>query len=283
MFLDRMTLDEFAMYNRATGVKVTKVDGIWWAEVRPFFFRPLFPFIEIYPGSKRYPAKSRLGGFLHPVPLGVSANANLNMFIYDEIQKYSLNILKEKQRYITRKGLKNFTVRPITDVTELATSGYKVYMSFYNRTKYVYKNERTLKKHFVHWAYTLFEFPKLLILGAYNQNILSAIDISYRVEDVIIDDTFFSDSLSQNLKVTDALLHTLREIASTSGASFLCRGLPSGKQSLDASKIMRGCRILTMPATYKINALALYATKYFMKDSYNKYLALTTNPSSSEP
>ena len=44
MHWESLTVDEFAEYRREEGMKLVKLDGIWWAEVRPFFFRPLFPF-----------------------------------------------------------------------------------------------------------------------------------------------------------------------------------------------------------------------------------------------
>jgi hypothetical protein len=75
---ERMTIDEFASCQQADGMKVVKIDGVWWAEIRPFFFRPLLPLAEIVPWSKRYPLKAFIGGCLHAAPPGASANANMN-------------------------------------------------------------------------------------------------------------------------------------------------------------------------------------------------------------
>jgi hypothetical protein len=78
---DAMTIDEFASYKREDGMKVVKIDGIWWAEVRPCFFRPLFPFCEIKPWSKRYPPKAFFGGFLHVVPDSVKTTSCINFHV----------------------------------------------------------------------------------------------------------------------------------------------------------------------------------------------------------
>jgi hypothetical protein len=46
MHFEPMSVDEFAKYKREEGMKVVKVDGIWWAEVRPFFFPSPGPFLR---------------------------------------------------------------------------------------------------------------------------------------------------------------------------------------------------------------------------------------------
>ena len=90
-----MTIDEFAMFQQANGMNVVKIDDIWWAEVRPFFFRPLLPFTEIYPNSERYPLKSLIGGFQHVVPPGIKTNSHMNFLVFDNLQDYSLNMLSK--------------------------------------------------------------------------------------------------------------------------------------------------------------------------------------------
>lgn len=275
---ERLTIDEFAEYSKASGMKVEKIDGLWWVEARPFFFRPLFPFTEVDPGRNRYPAGAFIGGFLHAVPSGSVANSQLNLMVYDDLDAYSFDILGEKQRWLTKKGLKNFEARRVTDIIEFVTEAYDVYVSFYKRTKHKYKNERLVRSHFHSWAKVLFDNPKVLIIGVYRKGKLCAIDISLLIEDVIYDDIFFSDSESQPLKVTDFILHVKRELAALSGGRYIFRGLPTGKASLDESKIIRGCKLLQIPAYCRINPVALLAVKMFMKDSYNKLLGLTSTP-----
>ena len=270
MRYERMTLDEFARYQQAIGIKAGKVDDTWWAEVRPCFFRPLFPFAAIDPEHQQYPLKSLIGGCLHAVPGTVAANAQVNMFIYDQLQQYSLGQLNEKHRYITRKGIKNFVARKILDRDLFIREVYGIYVSFYGRTEYAYKDERLNKRCFAAWADALFTVPKLLVIGAYYEDKLCAIDVSYLVEDVVIDETFFSDTASLKLKVTDFMLHTLRETAAASDAKYLFRGFPSGQRSLDEAKLMRGCKVLNMPARLKINPAVEFMARLFMKDSYAK-------------
>lgn len=276
MTWEPMTIDECAALQRASGAEVVKIQDTWWREARPFFFRPLFPFARISPQFRNYPLKSVIGGVLHPVPEGSSSNCSMNLFLYDELQSYSIDNLTAKQRWTIRKGLKNFRVGRITDLKEFVEEAYTVYESFYDRTRYFYKKERRKKEAFAAWARPFFDQPKIAVIGAYHRDKLCAIDISYQVEDTILDDVFFSDTESQSLRVTDFMLHILREEAKSSDARVLFRGFPAGKQSLDRSKVTRGCKILKLPAYCRINPLALAVGKAFMNQSYQKLTAMTS-------
>ena len=105
MHWEPMSIEQFAKYRREEGMELVKIDGIWWAEVRPCFFRPLFPFCEIKPWSKRYPTKSVLGGFLHLVPPSVKAESCSNFHVYDHLKDYSLETLSGKRRKTTREAM----------------------------------------------------------------------------------------------------------------------------------------------------------------------------------
>jgi hypothetical protein len=276
MAWEPMTIDEYAAFQQSGGSKVVKIGDTWWTEARPFFYRPLFPFAEVRPWLKRYPFGSLVGGVLHLVPEGVTGNSFMNLFVYDELKDYSIDQVGAKQRWIIKKGLDNFSARRITDLNAFVEEASAIYESFYERTKYFYKKERTNKESFIAWARSIFQHPKVVITGAYHQDRLSAIDISYRVEDIIIDDVFFSDSQSQPLKVTDFMVHTLREAARSTDARVLFRGFPTGKPTLDESKVTRGCKILKKAAYCKINPVALYVGKKFMNESYRKLVAITS-------
>ncbi|MBJ6802392.1 hypothetical protein [Geomonas propionica] len=275
MTWEPMTLDEFAKFQKASGVKVIKVGDVWWRQVHPFFFRPLFPFAEVAPGRSRYPLPSRIGGVIHMVPAGAPSNSFMNMFVYDQLKDYSLDGVGAKQRNIIKKALSNFTAKRITDLAEFVDSASPLYISFYSRTKYSYHKERLQREKFRAWAKPIFEYDKVVVTGAYRQEKLCAIDISYQVENVIIDDVFFSDTESQALKVTDFIVHTLRDYARTSDAGLMFRGFPTGKQSLDNSKITRGCSIHNMAAFTKINPVALHLAKALLPEGYQKLLAVT--------
>lgn len=282
MHWEPMSIEEFAKYRREEGMKLVKVDGIWWAEVRPFFFRPLFPFCEIKPWAKRYPVKSVFGGVLHLVPADVPTKACINFHVYDDLKKYSLDSLSYKRRKVTRDSMTKFVTRQITDPVEFVDAGYEVYKSFYQRTNYWYKNDRIAKDNFRVWGNKLFDYPKINKTGIYLDNKLTAVETSYRIEDVICGDNLFSDNVALQANVVDFLTHRLREAAARSNAKYFFSGLPTGVGSLDDSKLKRGCRLLCLPAYCIINPMSLSLARLFMKDSYRKFLTVMA-PDASEP
>jgi len=275
MHWDSMTVDEFAEYRRGEGMKLEKIDGIWWAEVRPFFFRPLFPFRKIKPWSKRYPPKAFLGGFMHVAPPSDETRSCLNFHVYDNLQNYSTDMLSSKRRKVLRHCNKIFSVKTIPDPEEFVSTAYPVYKIFYERTNYWYQNERILKENFTTWANNLYSYPKISKNGIYLGNKLSAVETSFRIEDVIFGDNLFADDASLNLDVIDFIVHTVRESAADTDAGYFFSSLPTGVTTLDSSKRKRGCKLLSLPAYCKINPVALYFAKLFMKDSYHKLMTVT--------
>jgi hypothetical protein len=63
-------------------------------------------------------------------------------------------------------------------------------------------------------------------------------------------------------------------LTASTDARYLFSGLPTGKETLDSSKMMRGCKLLRLPAYCKINPFALSLAKLVMKDSYHKLLTV---------
>jgi len=277
MIWEPMTVDELAAYQRACGVHVVKIGDTWWIEPRPFFFRTLFPLAEVSPEFRRYPLQHLVGGVLHLVPAGVAGNTSMKLFLYDELADYAVDRMATKQKWVIKKSMENFCAKRITDLNEFVDTAFPIYQSFYDRTKYSYKKERSQKEIFAAWAKTLFDFPKIMVTGAYHQDRLSAVDISYQVENLIIDDVFFSDTQSQGLRVTDFTVHTLRVAAASSTARYLFRGFPCGKRTLDESKIRRGCKIYRIPAYSKVNPVAMLVGKVFMNESYRKLRTITAD------
>ncbi len=270
---NRMSLEEFAELERRNGAKLSQIDGIWWREVRPFFFRPLFPFTNLSPASTRPPSRSRFGGFQHLVSDPSLSNSFMNFLVFDRIQQYAFEELGHDYRKNTRKGLRHFSFRPVTEIEEFVVQGHRVYTSFYNRTGYPWKKERQDQRSFECWAREILSFPKVLVLGAYDGPELCAISISYLVEDVIIYATNFSTTESLRLRVSEAMLHVIRDIASRCvGPAYIYMGPSRTKEGIDAFKVNRGCKNLAQPAFFRMNPLLLPILKRFRGSDYRKLL-----------
>lgn len=272
---EAMELDEYAAFRRTGGSRVEKVKGRWWVEARPFFFLPLFPFTAVPPFRQNYPRTAALGGVLHPVPEGAPANCRMNFFVYDDLEGYALKTIGKKERWAVTRGIAVFCAARITDPARFVKEAFPVYRSFYDRTRYFYLAERRERDGFAKWARTLFCNRKNVVTGIYRDDRLCAVHVSHRVEDVVIADVFFADTESLKLRVTDFAVHQLRESARTSGAGMIFMGYPSGKETLDFSKVSRGCKTVTLPAHRRINPIALCVGKAVMKQSYRKLAAMT--------
>lgn len=282
MHWETMTLEDFAAYSRANGTHVKKIGDVWWAEIRPCFYRPLSPLATVAPDPRQYPVKSFAGGVLHPVPHGAVANSQMNMFVYADLRSYSLDGLNNRRRKLVEQGVRNFRYKRMTDVHEFEEEAYDVFVAFHDRVHYSYKRERIQRRNFAGWAKLLFQFPQIQVAGSYHGSRLMAVDISYRVDNVIMCDTMFSSREGLDLKVTDFIYHRIREAAVGSDAEYIIVGFPTGKKSLDDSKTMRGCKLLKVPSYHRINPVAMLAAKKIMKDGYAKLMAIVSFPTTDQ-
>jgi hypothetical protein len=281
MAWQRITIDELSAFNKAVGEKILNCNGIWWQETRACFFRPLNVMEEINPNKISYPKRSLLGGIQHRTKQGDFSNSFLNYFIFSELENYSIDNFRSKKKWEVKKGVKNFIIKPVSDFEEFIEQGYEVYLSFYKRTKYNYKKGRTQKKYFVNWAKILFDYPKILILGAYQKDQLSAVSVSYLLEEHINYSTFFSKSEALSNNVSDAMLHYMRETAKEcSGVQAIFWGMLTGNRNIDYHKVCQGCKIVSFPSFYRVNPFILYYMKFFNKKNYLKLLGSTIDQKS---
>ena len=270
-----MSVDEYAAFEKSKGVSVTCVGGMWWRSVRSFFYRPLIPFVELAPNTMRYPLLHVIGGVQHGVAHGHPVNSTLNYFIYDQLQDYAVKSLPKDLRWHIKRGLKNFTIRPIIDEAEFIEQAYPCYLSFYKRTQYAHRADRRQQRRFTQWARNLFRFPKTLKLGAYQDGKLAAVLVSCFVENDIHLSTYFSDTAYLKLSISDALFHAVRELAAMTTAEHIFVGWHSGIKGLDEFKVLRGCKLIEKPAYFKINGLALYLLKHFRSSEYQKLVGFS--------
>jgi len=268
-----MTIEEYAEFQKAIGADVINIAGVWWRMARPFFYQPLFPLLEAAPNSIKPPFQARIGGYKHMVPSGLMANSRMNYFIWDNVHEYSLEKLDRKKRWGIRDGMKSIAIKPVDDFDEFITSGYQTYLSFQSRTKYHYKTERIYKGQFKKWAEILFRYPAVKILGAYYKGTLCAIDISYLINNVLIEATFFSTTEHLKFKVSDVMVHALREgAAGCPRVKYVYKGQVTGQRGVDGFKLMRGCKIVSKPAYYQINPIAQFLVEKLMPKEYKKLI-----------
>lgn len=266
-----MSADEFAETQLTLGEGIVKAGAVYWRRVRPFFFRPVLPY-KAYEGDKLVSPcndlDKYLGGFQHVVASWEKANSSMHFLILDELHEYALEKLKHERRRFIKKISRQFEVRPLGDIGEFRDQGYRAYISFYNRTGYFYKAERTQKEKFAEWADTIIK-SKALILGGYGKSGLVAVSLLYQVEQTLIYATFFSETESLRKGIGELMFHTIRETAMQKPEiREIVVGQYHGGNTIDKYYLLRGCKVVTKPANLRITTGARFILKCCLPQQY---------------
>ncbi len=247
--LEPRSLAEYAAFERSLGVPVVEAGGVWWRRVRPFFYRPVYPFQVLNPQAVCPPRAARWGGFQVPVSDWNHANSSLVYLVFERPSEYQLDALPKRLRQSIRKGLARFEVREITSVCRFVEEAWPVYLSFQARTGYGWRSDRRTREGFASWAEALFASGKVRVYGAYDRDGLAGIDSLYRVENVLLGGPTFSRTEALRDRVTDVLFHAIRTCAAEcTGVSCLYLGTSASKPSLDEAKLNRGAVRWVVPA-----------------------------------
>ncbi len=249
-----MSLSEYAEQQIRLGTKVLFHNGIYWRKVRPFFYRPLLP-VEGYVASTIDAPVGWPSGFQYALADGVGqqANSTMNFIMLDELHSYSLESLNHKRRQLIKRAAQQFQVRPLQNSMELKTQGHRVYLSFYHRTRYTYKQDRLRHDMFGDWIDTLFSSPKTILIGGYGPNGLAAVSSSYWVNHTLVYSTLICESEAMHRNLGELMFHEIRMLAArNSGIREIYVRNYHGCNSLDQYYIYRGCRLVRKPARLEI-------------------------------
>ncbi len=253
---NEISSDQHAYHERALGLKISRVGGVSWRRVRPFFYRPLYVFREMDPRNSTGPGVPVFGAFQHAVPAGAPANSHLNCLVFVEPRTYSLASLNSERRRRVKRAGAHFSLERLTDVARFKREGYPLYLDFIRRTGYGVGAHRQDEASFGWWADNLFWLPGMVVLGAYHEGRLMGVSTSFRHEDTLFCATLIcaADALANHLP--ELMLHVIRENAATSpGLARLFPGMYHGNTTLDAFYFERGARILRQPAWLHMNPI----------------------------
>jgi len=265
-----MTLGEYAALEKSLGTPLLRVGGVWWRRVRPFFYRPLFPFApQTRPPA--CPVAARIGGWQYAVPEGQPANSHLNYMIFDRPQGYDARSLKPAVRRRQRLALEQLRFSPLTDLGELATEGLRCLREFFARTDdYGFRRDRLRPEVFRRWAAALLAEPKVLVMGAYAGRELCEVHVSFRVEGVIFFEVSFASAEGRRRRSNDGMWHLLRTEAASTDAAFINVGPAGARLGIDGFKLRRGARPFSLPARLHINPLARAALGLLRPAAYER-------------
>ena len=271
-----MTLEKFAQLESATGEVVCNLSDTWWYRVRPFFYRPVLPTITIDPQKVKSSFK-KIRSFQHSVDNNHYHNSYLNFIVFDQVQEYDISkISKNCRRKIKRASRNGLTIRPIENLEELTEKGYPLYLIFYNRTKFSYRDDRREKIKFIKWCEELFKFPELSILGAFEGDELVSIDISCLVDDLIVFKEGINSPRGLKLRATDLILHMLRSEASKlENIKCIYVGYVSQNQNINKYKLQRGAKVVSKPAYLHLHPSLLWTLKRVKENVYSRLVGMS--------
>lgn len=271
-----MAIDEYAAYETVNGYKLIKQHGVWWRRVRPFYYRPLFPFQEIDPKTLTAQIGLMWGGYQHVVPPACRGNSYMNFLVFDVVQGYSEKFLSRNHRKNLRKAQKRLQIEPVADAESLRREGHRIYLSSLNRTGYTWNANLKHRAGFERWIDGIFAMPKVLILGAYAKSRIVAFSMSCLVEDVVICSTLLECDEALSLRAAELTIHVTRGIAANSpSARFVFMGSHGQKRSLDYFKVSRGCRLIAKPAFLRINPITKAFLRIARKTDYAKLTGMS--------
>lgn len=271
MAWEEMSLEEYAEYEKGNGTPIVKVGDIHWRRVRPFFFRPLFPFQKLHRGEN-VPPRRRSWVYQHAVHDIKQANSFIKLMVFNQVQDYSINALKSKRRNKIRKAMRNLEVRVVEDQDYFCEMAYKVYLDFYQRTGYSYKKERLTLEGFAKWAENIFKNRKIKVHGVFDRDDqMVAIHLSYLVNKILLNGAFFSTSKALHHGVTDLMDHVIMEEAAIQKNILLIYDGPyHGNPGLDDSKRLRGFDVFSVPAYLSANSIILKIIKSVNRNLHHK-------------
>ena len=271
-----MTIDRYAALERATGSKVVKIGDLWWQQVRPFFYRPLLPFKKYDLQRTTEDGFSRIAAFQHAVEDGQSRNSYLNPIVFEEARAYDMKKLPYNAQKHIKKALKNnVTVSRIVDEKEFSESAYPCYLSFYERTKYAFAASRRHRDGFSHWSHALFQFPETVVLGAFAGRELLSFEIGCLVEDTFILKTLVNSDKALKLGAPDLLLHGYRiSVREQPNIRTIYDSLLGQRSGINEFYLVRGARVLALPAFLHMHPALLWLTRRTNKNTYERLLGL---------
>ena len=264
----QMTPTEHGRLEEALGERLVQRGGIFWRQVRPFFYRPLLLSQPVDEQTMQAPC-GWPGGFQHVVCDPAHANSSMNFLVYERNCDYQLQKLDHEHRRVIKKAAQRFHVRLVDVLPEFVEHGHRAYLSFYQRTGYRYMAERSDKAHFARWAERLMGASKAIVLGGYGAEGLTAVSVSYWVSDSLIYDTVFADADALKQGVGEVMLHELRRAVGLepSISQVVVRSYQGGN-NMDRYYLLRGARIARRPARFVVNAAACFTLRTFFPRAY---------------
>lgn len=268
-------LESYALSCRRAGQPVFRCGTTWWREVRPCFFRPLLPFLDVPSGAAGLPHRAAFGGYQYATCAErLLPNSFLTYLVFPEAADYCLTRLSPRLRRYVRSAENLFCIRPFSDETELKAGGHSVYLEFQARTGYRYLRERVHKGRFDRWVDAEFSDQGLVALGAWARDTLVGVSLSRVIGDVWVYSTFFASGSALHHHVANLMLHHVRGLAAAvGGVTTVFAGMEKAGTmgaSIDEFHLRRGAVLIRRPAVLQVNPLTKWILSRLRPDVWDR-------------
>jgi len=138
-----MTMEEMVEADRRSGSRLHFSDGVWWREVKPFFYLPANFMTRITPHRAQPKPWLALGGYYHMVAPGATGNGQIVTNEISHPADYQLDSLKANKRREVRRALAVFRICRVENLDDLLRDGFRVYLDWEKKTKNI--RNKTIK------------------------------------------------------------------------------------------------------------------------------------------
>jgi len=216
-----------------------------------------------------------LGGYYHLVSPGDPANGVVVANEISDLEGYSLELLKKKRTRIQRV-LASFRIKRVTNLQDLLTDGYRVYLDWDGRTSDV-RVRRSAPEAYQTWVKRSLAHPHLLILGAYYGNHLVAFLMARAAGGTAnVEKSFTLAEFNQQAPMTALKYAYVKICANSPGVKRAWSGLRSMKESLERYKAELGFQHVTYPAFIHLKPPIRPLVRWLMPSEYNRLMGRYT-------
>jgi hypothetical protein len=282
--LHDMSVEELVVADRQVESHFHFWKGMWWREVKPFFYQPAWFMKAAIPHQNAPKPWSALGGYYHVVEKGVCSNGSIIVNEIPDLKTFQLESLPKKVRYEIRRGLSQLEIQQVHNLEDLLRDGYRIYLAWERRTGNV-RVSRSRFEIFREWITRSYHHPHNLILGAYHENRLVAYVMGHAVEGAADLVKSFTDPDFYHSGPSTTLTYAFAQIsAQTPTILKLCNGLRSTKDSLERYKARLGFQQVSYPVFIHLRLGLRSLVRWWMPDQYKRLMGQyrVGKPSASE-
>lgn len=272
-----MTGAKYAKQLTQIGKKTHFYKGVWWQEVKPFYYWPADLF-QTFPSKQSRPSMLKaLIGFEHIVYNKSEANSILSILSIENLQNYALEKLPKKKRNQIRRGLEKAKVERIMDKNIIIKQGHLINQSALSRQGR-FPNIAKCYTSYTEWEKEINKNFSLIdreIWGAFIKDKLIAYIRTINIEKNIFITNAMSHSDYLSFYPNDALIYTYLTNKKETAPDIkrVLFGLYCSKKSINKFKMQLGFQKVDFPLYRWVNPMIkplLYFTKYKHYFNYAK-------------